>query len=142
MKNPLKIFVDTDAFVALIIETDSNHKKAVALLNNLCITPVVFFTSNYVFSESITIIRMEGSHAASLQFIETMQSFENPFQIKRADAATEELAIHLFKKQTAKNTNYVDCINMALIKQQHADAVFSFDDVYKKNGLQLAENLI
>ena len=142
MKNPLKIFIDTDAFVALAIETDANHKKAVALLNNLCITPVEFFTSNYVFSESITLIRMQGSHATALRFIETMQSYENPFHIKRADAGTEELAMHIFKKQTSKNTNYVDCINMALMKQFHSDAIFSFDDVYKKNGLQLAEALV
>ena len=48
----------------------------------------------------------------------------------------------LFKAQTSKNTSYVDCTNMVFMKQLDLDAIFSFDEVYRKNGLTLVEDLL
>ena len=53
MNDAIKIFVDADALVALTVETDTNHEKARSLLHRLAIHPVLFLTSNHVFSESI-----------------------------------------------------------------------------------------
>lgn len=141
MKESLKIFVDADAFVAFSIKTDSHHEKASFLLNNLRLKQVLFFTSNYVFSESITVISQRSAHKTAIEYIEKMRSLESPFQIKRVDEAIEEKALQIFKKQTSKNTSFVDCTNMALLKELHADAIFSFDEVYKKNGFQTVGNL-
>jgi len=142
MKDTLKIFVDSDAFVALTVATDANHEKALSLLHSLGERSVVFLTSNYVFSESITVISMRSSHAAAVAFIENMQSPGNPFQIKRTDEVIEKEAIELFKIQTSKNTSFVDCSNMVFMKQLNLDAIFSFDDVYRKKGCILVENLL
>src|SRR5918992_602427 len=95
MKTAIKIFVDADAFVALTVETDTNHEKARSLLHRLTVNPVRFLTSNYVF-----------------------------------------------KAQTSKNTSYVDCTNMVFMKRLDLDAIFSFDEVYRKNGLTLVEDLL
>src|ERR671915_2065630 len=98
MKTAIKIFVDADAFVALTVETDTNHEKARSLLNLLSVNPVLFLTSNYVFSESITIISQRASHQTAVAFIAKMQSMESPFQITRADENIEEEAIGVFKR--------------------------------------------
>ncbi len=71
-----------------------------------------------------------------------MQSMESPFQITRADENIEEEAISVFKAQTSKNTSYVDCTNMVFMKRLDLDAIFSFDEVYRKNGLTLVEDLL
>jgi len=142
MKIAIKIFVDADAFVALTVETDANHEKARSLLTRLSVNPILFLTSNYVFSESITIISQRASHQTAVTFIATMQSMESPFQITRADENIEEEAISVFKAQASKNTSYVDCTNMVFMKQLHLDAIFSFDEVYKKHGLTLVEDLL
>ena len=102
MKTAIKIFVDADAFVALTVETDTNHEKARSLLHRLTVNPVLFLTSNYVFSESITIISQRASHQTAVTFIAKMQSMESPFQITRADENIEEEAISVFKAQTSK----------------------------------------
>src|SRR5258708_4200871 len=137
MNDARNIFGDADAFVALTITNDSNHQKAVSLLNRLLETPAKFFTSNYVFSESITVISQRSSHATAVAYISKMQSPDSPFQIKRADEAVDEAALQIFKQQTSKNTSFVDCTNMAYLQQVQwlrLDAIFSFDAVYKKNG--------
>jgi predicted nucleic acid-binding protein len=135
MKTAIKIFVDADALVALTVETDTNHEKARSLLNRLTVNPVLFLTSNYVFSESITIISQRASHQTAVTFIAKMQSMESSFQITRADENIEEEAIGVF-------TSYVDCTNMVFMKRLDLDAIFSFDEVYRKNGLTLAEDLL
>lgn len=142
MNDIVRIFVDSDAFVALTVETDAHSKKALSLLHILRTKPVQFFTSNYVFSESITVISMRSGHARAVQYIETMQVPDSPFQIKWADKALEAEALDLFKKQTSKNTSFVDCTNMAYMQQLHLDAIFSFDQVYKTNKLTLVEDLL
>jgi len=142
MSNQLSIFVDTDAFVALAVENDANHGKALSLLNALSERPVTFFTSNYVFAESVTVISQRASHAAALQYIAAMQSVENPFTIERADDVIEGEAARIFKQQTSKNTSYVDCTNMAFVKHRQAEAIFSFDHGYRTNGLTLLGDLL
>lgn len=141
MKDAVKIFVDSDAFVALTVNTDAHHEKAISILNNLRINHVLFLTSNYVFSESITVISMRSGHKTAVKYIEEMQSLESPFQIKRVGEAIEEKAVQIFKAQTSKNTSFVDCVNMALVKELGLDAIFSFDQAYRKNKLTLASEL-
>ncbi len=56
MSKPLAVFVDSDAFIALAKEDDSNHKKAKQIFEHLQKKSVTFITSNYVFSEVITVL--------------------------------------------------------------------------------------
>jgi predicted nucleic acid-binding protein len=142
MKDPVKIFVDTDVFVALAREDDANHEKALSLLHYVLKQPVCFITSNYVFSECITVISMRQSHKAAVRFIEAMRTPESQYVLKRADDAVEEKAIHIFTKQTSKNTSFVDCTNMAFLQTLSLDAIFSFDSVYRKQGFTLVEDFV
>ena len=133
------IFIDSDAFVALSKENDSNHARAVILLNQLLKNEVQFITSNYVFSETLTVISLRIGHKQAISFAEKLKAPDNGFEIKWVDAAIEEAAIAVFKKQTSKNTNFVDCTNMVFLKQLPIYAIFSFDEIYKKNGFQMLE---
>lgn len=136
------IFVDTDAFVALIKKNDSNHTKAKNIFEKLQGTPVEFITSNYVFSETITILSQKVNHVTAVRYIDAMLSSENIFNIKRADGAVEDLAIGIFKDQTSKNISFVDCANMAVIRKLGLDGIFSFDRAYITNKIPLAETFI
>lgn len=142
MNVPLTIFVDSDAFVAFFKNNDSNHKKAVTLFQKLKSQSAIFFTSNYVFSESITVISQRVGHSQAGTYIDSMKNTDGGFIIKRVDDEIEESAIEIFKKQTSKNTSFVDCTNMALLKKFSCDAIFSFDEVYRKNGFLLVEDLV
>jgi len=49
-----------------------------------------------------------------------------------------------FKKQNKKGTSYFDCYNMALMdsNKNQLTSIFSFDEVYKRNGFTLAQDLV
>lgn len=140
--SPIKIFVDTDAFVALIKKNDSSHTKAKNIFEKLQGILIEFTTSNYVFSETITILSQKVNHATAVRYIDAMLSSENIFDIKRADETIEDLTISIFKAQTSKNISFVDCANIAVIKKIGLDGIFSFDRAYITNKIPLAETFI
>jgi predicted nucleic acid-binding protein len=132
-KNSKKvIFVDSDIFIALAKSDDSNHDRALTILNKF-FDEIIFTTSNYVISEVITVLSMQLGHPRALDFINTVKSDKNIFSINWVDDAVENLAIEIFKKQTSKNTSFTDCTNMAFVEMLKLDGIFSFDSVYKKN---------
>lgn len=134
-KNKIRIFVDSDAFVALIKEDDSNHTKAQNILNGILQThDAIFITSNYVFSEVVTVISQRIGHEEAVHFIETITTPDYYIEMKRISKELEQMAIDFFKKQTSKNVSFVDCTNMAVMTSYQIDDVFSFDSVYKTNG--------
>lgn len=142
MIKPATIFVDSDAFIAFTKEDDSNHKRAQNIFEKLQDTQITFVTSNFIFAEVATVLSQRVSHKAAVMFIDNMKSSDNIFQIERISEDTEEAATQIFIKQTSKNVSFVDCINIALMKEKHMDGIFSFDSIYKKNGFKIAEDLI
>lgn len=133
--------VDSDAFVALSKNDDSNSAKAQQILNILKLQKTKLYTSNYVFSESITVISKKVGYLAALSFIEVMKSSKNPFSFIWIDETIENMALEIFKQQTSKNVSFVDCTNMALLRHDQINAIFSFDESYRKNGFTLANQL-
>lgn len=141
MTAPLVIFVDSDIFVSALRKDDSNHQKAKNLYLRLEKLNVSFATSNYVFAEVITVISQKIGHNSAIEFINNMRSSDSLYNFIQVTLEIEEVAIEIFKKQTSKNVSFVDCTNMALVKHDNHDAIFSFDEIYKKNGFKLASAL-
>ena len=63
MNDVIKIFVDADAFVALTVETDTNHEKARSLLHRLSVNPVRFLTSNPTLTAASTFEQVTEKHS-------------------------------------------------------------------------------
>lgn len=132
--SPIHIFMDSDAFVALLKQDDQNHKKAERVFNALKNNDIYYSTSNYIFSEVVTVISQKINHATALKFIQYVRSAESGIKIRWVTEEIETLAIEIFESQTSKNTSFVDCTNMAIMSIDRLDVIFSFDAIYKKNG--------
>lgn len=140
--SPLHFFVDTDAFVALAKEDDPSHHRALTIASLLEQQNVRYVTSNYVFSETVTVISQRLNHNTSLQFIENIRSATSPFPITWITPELEEKALRIFERQTSKNVSFVDCTNMAVLDHLRLDGIFSFDKAYRTNGYTLIEDLL
>lgn len=128
------IFVDSDAFIALAKEDDDNHVRAFSSLENLSDKKVHFITSNYVFSEVVTVLSLRISQKAALTFTQLIKSPETVYDTVWIDEQIEKEALDIFANQSSKNVSLVDCTNMAVMNLKHIRTIFSFDEVYKKNG--------
>jgi predicted nucleic acid-binding protein len=139
-KSKQTVFVDSDAFVALLKEDDTNHEHALGILNELLERyDTTFVTSNYVFSEVVTVVSQKVGHSEAVAFIDTITSPEYYIEMKRVSPEVERQAIEVFKGQTSKNVSFVDCTNMALMSAFQIQDIFSFDGGYKTNGYTIRE---
>lgn len=136
------VLVDADVLVAIAKHDDSNHNKALLIDNKLRQRGVVFYLSPFTVAEAVTVLSHKVSQPSAKKFLKVVREldlavFELPDKHKL-------LADKWFEKQNKKGTSYFDCYNMALLsryKNQLA-AIFSFDEVYKKNDFTLAQDLV
>lgn len=141
MNQLITILVDSDVFVAFVKKNDFNHNQAKELFKKLKDKKVVFVTSNYIFSEVVTVLSQRVNHKIAIAFIENIKSSRSFILTKWVDENLEELAIDIFKQQTSKNVSFVDCTNMALMDYYNVGAIFSFDSIYHKRGFKTVEEL-
>lgn len=131
MNSGKKIFIDADAFVALNLEHDSNHEKAL-IVNQLVVKKgFLLITSDPAFGEAITVISQKSELEQAILFAESILSSD--IEIIDVDLVLRMQALDIFKKQTSKNSRFTDCINMAIMKEKDLSTIFSFDEQYKKN---------
>lgn len=136
---PKEVLIDSDALVALIKKNDTNHKKAKKISQFLVQKRAIFLTTNYVFSETGTVLSQRISRKVALDFIDDLKTKESEISMIWVNEKIEDLAIKIFKKQTSKNVSFVDCVNMAVLSRYKWDTIFSFDRIYEKNGFNLAQ---
>jgi len=138
---PLSIFIDADAFIAFIKKDDTNHKIAAQLYLRLKRREVVFVTSDYVFTEVVTVLSYRLGQSVAVAFIDQLRGPDHSIDIKMGDGQIFDLAGDIFKRQTSKNVSFTDCTNMAFLVRDRLDAIFSFDGIYKRNGFKTVKDL-
>jgi|SRR3989344_1780125 len=133
--NRPQILIDTDAIIALTVETDSNHKKAIRIQKKLGNKKTDIKVINLVLHEVITVLSYKISQKEAIKFLNRIR--ENPPKVIFIDEKLEELAYWEFLNQNKKGTSFIDCANMTVMKNFNITKIFSFDKIYKRNGFEL-----
>lgn len=129
------ILIDSDAFYALSDKTDSNHKKAVRILREITASHKQPFTNHWVISEVATVLSRRNSQKDASTFVTEMIK-RSVMPIVTIDIDVLYQAYDTFLSVMRKNTSMVDCINIAILKSYKLGEIFSFDEVYKKEGFK------
>lgn len=139
MNNPI-IIVDADAIVAQANPDDSNHKKACQISQKLIALNAQIIYPSSAILEAVAVL--QGKLNSKATAYGTAVAFTEA-EIKIADTSQDILksAIKFFSPITSKKNTLFDCIVAAIAKENKADAIFSFDKFYKKNGFKLASDL-
>ncbi len=132
-----RLLVDSDIFFSLLVKTDANHRRATLLNKQLISKGQKFFTVNLVVFETATVLSHKISQQAACLFLENMTS--GKMEVLRIDEVLEKEALKIFTHQNKKNTSFVDCANMVIMKRYKLPKIFSFDRIYKRNGLERIE---
>ena len=140
MNNQLKIIVDADAIIAQANPDDSHYQKAVEISKHLTdIKAQIYYPVTAIAESNAYIQRVLKSTASAYH---TAQVFIDPnLQVVEVDQNTIKNALNFFKPTTSQKNTLFDCIIAALAIEYRADAVFSFDKFYPKNGFKLASDL-
>ena len=132
----MRLFVDTSAWLALNDKNDQYHDEAVSKITKVRQQKIQLVTSEYVFDESVTIIRYRISHKAAVAFGDALMS-SNVASIEDITYEERLKAWVLFKKYRDKDLSFTDCTSFALMVKLKLQKAFSFDDHFKQVGFEL-----
>ena len=72
----LEILLDSAGFLALWDAGDEHHQRAIRLQAHLARRHRRFVTTEYVVDETVTLLLVRHSHAAAVDFLDTIESSE------------------------------------------------------------------
>ena len=132
-----KVFVDTNVFVAIRDTKDSTHNQAIKLAQKLDKLRVRLFTSSDVMGETLTVLSKKLGKAVCNDWYRDFQksSLNEIFIDKYLHQETREF----FKRVKSKNISFIDCSSVVAMKRHKIKTIFSFDQDFKKLGVQLAK---
>ena len=126
-----RLLVDSDFLVGVFRQEDTNHQKAIGLLEKMKEEEVELWMSNLVHQESATVVSHRVGMEAVRSFVKNLAS-----DIHRRVLVDEELekkTWKIFLSQTKKGCSFVDCANLAVINKYKLDGILSFDEFYSKS---------
>lgn len=127
---PIKVFVDTSAFVSLHDGNDPNHKKAFDLALRLDKKSAELFTSSDVVGESLTVISRKMGKVKAAEFINNFKT--NGVREIFIDEELHEKTKKLFLTVKSKNISFIDCSNIVAMKKRGIKQIFAFDQDFRK----------
>ena len=128
------IFVDTSAFVAIHDSKDPHYDSSQKIIEKLIPQKASLITTNYVLTESDTVISQKVGKDKAISFKE---SFDPSILIVRVEEELEEAAWQIFKEIKSKNVSFIDCTSFAIMKSYGVREAFAFDEDFKKAGFRL-----
>ena len=131
------VVADADALIALALEKDPNHRKAIAISTLLLEQNADIIFPVTVFPEAITsLVRAAGqpekAHLLNRQFQ------QGAFHVAYITNEVMLRASQIFDDAHSKQNTFFDAIVAATAESLHTDTIFSFDQWYPKLGLTLA----
>ena len=130
MGNSRQILVDSDAFVGWMNDNDAHHKKATDVFKKIKENQIKMMTNSWVVAETATVLSHRRGQSTARKFLQKIR--DTGFPVIHVDEQLEQEATKVFELQEKKGTSMVDCGNVATIKREGIDFIFSFDKFYSK----------
>jgi len=126
-----RVFVDTGAWYALVDAKDPDHPPVAACLAQYGGRLV---TSNFVFDETVTLLRYRLSYRAARAFGDTLQAGGLAL-VLRLTPRDEAGAWGIFTRYRDKSFSFTDCTSFALMKRLGIGSAVAIDDDFRAFGI-------
>ncbi|MHB1440753.1 MAG: type II toxin-antitoxin system VapC family toxin [Cuniculiplasma sp.] len=120
------IFIDTSVLVAYIVEKDSNHEKAVSLMEEIIKGKHgSAITSEYVFDETVTVVLVRSKSLESA--IMSGELIKESVPILDVSSSIFEASWGRFQRQQTTRFSFTDCTILELVEANHVENLATFD---------------
>lgn len=134
------VVADSDALIAIVHKDDTNHKKALAISTKLSQENAIVIFPNTAIIEAITALKRALSLPEKSALV-NRQYQQGTFVVEYINEDIQMLSSKLYEKAVSKQNTAFDAVVAATAKKLSADAIFSFDGWYKKQGFKLVSDL-
>lgn len=130
----MKVFIDTSAYIALIVASEVTHRKVVKIFRDYLSRRAIFYTSDYVLDELFTRLAYDQKPAVvrrSIQLLEQAIKKEN-LHVLRVEESAFASAKQLFLKYLDQRLSFTDATTVSLFRAYRLDEVFTLDGDFRK----------
>jgi uncharacterized protein len=127
------VLLDSAGFLALWDTRDEHHAAAVALQEELTRMRRHFLTTDYVVDETATLLLVRHSHAAAVDFLDTIERSE-ALRLEWIGPDRFHAASALFRKHADKEWSFTDCVSFATMRELRIRDAFTTDHHFKQAG--------
>ena len=127
------IFLDTSLLVAFIVAKDSNHEKAVTIMEEIASGkhgPAI--TSEYVFDETVTVVLVRSKSLDSA--VKTGNLIKESMPVLDVGSNIFEASRNRFRNQKGTKFSFTDCTILEVVETNHVDKLATFDKEFKGSG--------
>jgi predicted nucleic acid-binding protein len=128
------IFLDTGFILALIAESDVNHRRAVELMEGYSSSRLsdLVITTNHVVAETLTLVRARAHKSAAIRHELAVKVGEKLFgealgRIRQATAEDEREAFAYFAQHRDQDYSFVDCVSFVVMLKLGIREAMTFD---------------
>jgi len=135
----MKIFVDTSAWYAVLVKSDTNHQRAAKYFSQELEAKKYFVTTNFILDETITRLRYDVSPEKAVEFYRLAMKAEkeNTLRIVTIDYDVQEKAIEVLAKYRDHRFSFTDCTSFIVARKEKADNIFAFDEDFRVMGFNV-----
>lgn len=127
----MNVFVDTSAFIALLVGNDQNHVNAVQILQSLKAREDSLSTSNYIVIETISLLQRRFGMAVARTFIESIVPL---LQLEWIEPDIYADALVAFLIANRRHLSVVDCTSFLMMRRLGIPTAFTFDEHFEEQG--------
>jgi len=127
----LSVFVDTSAFLAVINESDAEHRTAAAVWAELLPSGEELVTSSYVAVETFALLQRRMGMAAVQVFWEELCP---ALAIQWVDESTHRAGASALLAAGRRKPSLVDCVSFEVMRRMGMERVFCFDPHFREAG--------
>lgn len=129
----MKVFIDTSAFVSLLVQNEQSHEKVAEKYNRYKHQRAIFFTSRYILDELFT--RLLYFNLSNIRnYIQTIHDAieTNELITLEINETIFDKAINVFVKFSEHKISFTDAASYVLYKDFNLEEIFTLDTDFKK----------
>jgi predicted nucleic acid-binding protein len=127
------VFVDTGAWLALMLTDDVYHSIASQTLNNLLKSSLRLLTTNHVIGETYTFLTRIRNPQMALVFIENLKT-STALDYYFVDETMETAAYDLLRRYQDQKFSFVDATSFVVMMNLGLKKAFAFDKHFATAG--------
>ncbi len=129
------VFLDTSFSIALTIEKDNYHERAIDLTEQIGIAETRIFTTQAVILEIGNSLSKLKYRRAAVGIIQRLQNDSNVSIISLTGELYDQ-AFELFSSRPDKEWGLVDCVSFVVMKAENIEAALTTDEHFLQAGFR------
>jgi len=134
----LKVFIDTSAFIALLVSSEKWHQQVVDQYQNYKKENAFFFTNYFVLNELYTRLIYDFDKKKCEKAINKIRNLkeEGKMGVFEIDPVLFKKSERAFLKFSEHKISFTDATIYVCVKEYKLDEVFTLDSDFRKIGLK------